>query len=503
VSAVASLSVVSVRILRNSLFGMVARAVDTVMRMVIVAFIARYLGTTGFGEFASIMATTAFVLALTDFGLEPILVRDLSKVGANRERILGGILSLRVLMGGVVLAAMALIVTFSGWSQPVRLAIMLSSLGQVLTAGQMAMLGVFRAHERMEYDTAASLLYQGVSFGFTLVAIAVDGGFLGIVVSQVAGETVKLILLSGWVQRRFLRLRLVWDVRQMAHNLREALPIAGMALTSVVSFRMNVIMLTAWQGPRDVALFDSAQRLFFSISMIPMMILVAVFPVLCRLAGQDWPALRRTYAATFKYLLILGLAVTAVLAVWAEPIMNLLYGRSFAAAASSMRWLGLSTVAWFLIPLTNFVMTSVGRQSWSIAGVLAGVLVNVVVNIFSVPSYGHEGAAIGFFVGALVAAGVNGGLVRHVLGPCGLTAVAWRPLVAGAVMAAVSAAVGTGSVVRMAVGLGLATVVFGAALFALRAISVADLATLKAMRGVPPVVGEGQAGSPPPLREKG
>jgi len=486
------------RILRNSLLGMVARVVDTLMRLVIVGVIARYLGTTGFGDFAFVMATTAFVLALTDFGLEPILVRDMNAAGADRPRIVGGILALRLLMGAAVLAGMATIVALSDWSQPVRLAVLVTSLSQALVAGQMVMLGVFRGHERMEYDTLTSLLYQGVSLCLTIAAVKLDGGLVGVSLALLASEAVKLALLTGWVQRRFLRLRLVWDLRQMRYHLREALPIIGMALTTVVSFRLNVIFLRAWRGPEDIALFDAAHRLILSITMIPLMVVVAIFPALCRMAVQDRTALRSVYAAAVKYLAIMGLAATVGFAVWAEPLLRLLYGPAFAAGAVSMRLLALSTVAGFLIPLTNYVMTAIGRQGASIAGVVAGVVVNVLVNLLVVPSHGHAGAAAGFTAGTVVAVAVNGGLVRGMLGPAGLLAVTWRPLVAAALMAAVGAAVGSGSGVRTLAGMGLACATFAASLFALRSITVEELATLRAMRRAAAPGAGGEAATLPP-----
>lgn len=487
------------RILRNSLFGMVARVVDMLMRMAIVAVIARYLGTAGFGEFAFVMATTAFVLALTDFGLEPILVRDLNAVDADPGSIVGGILALRVLLGSVVLAGMAVVVGLSDWSPSIRLAMLVASLSQVLMAGHMVMMGVFRGHERMEFDAATSLLYQSLSFGLTVVAVTQDMGLIGIVLAQLTAEAAKLALLTGWVQQRFLRLRLVWNARQMAYNLKEALPIFCMALTSVVSFRLNVLFLKAWRGPEDIALFDSPQRLLFSISMIPLMIVVAIFPALCRLAGQDRPALRNAYATAFKYLFILGLGVSIVLGIWAEPIMRLLYGSSFAAGASSLRWLALSTTAGFLIPLTNSVMTSVGRQAPSMAGVLAGVIVNVLVNLVTVPSHGHAGAAMGYTAGTVVAIAVNGGLVRIMLGPASLATVAWRPLVAAALMAAVGAGLGRGGGLRSLIGLALAVATYAASLFLLHAVTVPELATLRAMRRIPPEGANEAAPSLPPL----
>lgn len=314
------------RVIRNSLFGMLARGVDMVMRMAIVAVIARYLGTTGFGEFAFVMATTAFVLSLTEFGLEPIMVRDMNAPGADRSHIVGGILTLRGLMAAAILAGMAGIVALSDWSRPVCLAMLVASVSQVLMAGQMAMLSVLRAHEAMGYDAAASIFYQVVSFALTVAAVALDKGLVGIAWAQLIAEAVKLSLLTGWVERRFLRLRPIWDARQMAYHLREALPVVGLALATVVSFRLNVLFLQAWRGPEDVAFFDSSQRLILSITLAPVMIVVAIFPVLCRMAGRDRLAFRGAYVATFKYLLIMGVAFTVWLAVWAEPILRLLFG---------------------------------------------------------------------------------------------------------------------------------------------------------------------------------
>jgi O-antigen/teichoic acid export membrane protein len=397
----------------------------------------------------------------------------------------GGILTLRGLIGTLMLAGMAVIIARSDWSPLVCKAMLVASVSAVLMAMQYVLLGIIRAHERMEYDTFTSLIYQCVSLALTLAAVMVDGGLLGITLAQLAAETFKLTLLAGWVHRRFLRLRLLWDAPRMGYYLREALPIICFSLTSVISFRLNVLFLKAWGTAEDIALFDASQRLLSSITMIPLMVLMAVFPALCRMAGQDRTALRGAYAAVVKYLLIMGLAVTVVLAVWAEPVLRLLYGAEFVAGADSMRWLALSAVAGFLIPLTSFVMTSVGRQALSISGVAAGIAVNILVNLFAVPAHGHVGAAAGFTAGTVVAFAINGGIVRNMLGPAGLVAVAWRPLVSAALMAAIGLTLGRAGGVQSVVGLALAVAVFAASLLVLRTVTAAELAALRALRQGP------------------
>ena len=63
----------------------------TVLALVGIGFITRYLGAGGFGDYSTILAFFFFFGSLADLGLYAISTREISRPGSNEEEILGNV----------------------------------------------------------------------------------------------------------------------------------------------------------------------------------------------------------------------------------------------------------------------------------------------------------------------------------------------------------------------------------------------------------------------------
>ena len=78
----------------NSLFKVFS---TVVLSLYSIRLITEYLGPDGFGKYATILAFFAFFSALVDLGLAQVIVREISREGADEKSIFGKIFTLRLL----------------------------------------------------------------------------------------------------------------------------------------------------------------------------------------------------------------------------------------------------------------------------------------------------------------------------------------------------------------------------------------------------------------------
>ena len=84
------------KIAYNVIFSSVAKILSTILALVAIGFITRYLGKEGFGEYATVVAFLSFFSAVLDLGLYSISTREISRKEEESEKIIGNILSLRI-----------------------------------------------------------------------------------------------------------------------------------------------------------------------------------------------------------------------------------------------------------------------------------------------------------------------------------------------------------------------------------------------------------------------
>jgi len=104
--------VVGKKIALNVLINSCAKVLSTILALVSVGLITRYLGTEGFGNYATAVAFLSLFSALADLGLYNISTREISRSGADEKKIMGNVFSLRIISSTTVLILAPLVIFF-------------------------------------------------------------------------------------------------------------------------------------------------------------------------------------------------------------------------------------------------------------------------------------------------------------------------------------------------------------------------------------------------------
>jgi len=470
----------AVRVARNSVYGSLARGVDTVMRFIAIPIIARHLGSDLFGSFAFVTAYAAVLMVFADFGVEPIMVREMSARPDQRGAILGSAMTLRFVFSLILLGATLLVILVAGWSSRIGYALTFECAAQLLGQFGIVLVGTLRAYERMEYDLFTCIAHQALMFTLLVGVVLLDLGFVWVFLARAAAECFKTALLLLVIERKFLRLRLNRSLSRMFFLLKEGLPVILLSLLLVLSLRINVFMLKYFRTPAEISYLDIPQRLIMALNMMGTMIVVSVFPVLCRQASATGHVFKLACRKAFKFLAVIALPVSIALAVWAPDIVGLLFGAEYLPSIPVLRITASLLCITFWLPLANFILTAVGRQKTAVWGAVAGLLVNVAASLMLVPRYGHVGAAIAAALSVFTFLCVNLALVFRFACSVPLHSILLRPLLGGVVMLGVGLLFGHG-LIRMIAGSCAAFIAYGGALLALRTFSKEEIRTFAAL----------------------
>ena len=383
------------RIVRNSLFVFLARALETLIRIVLVAITARYLGVELFGEFAFIMAIAALLIPILDFGVERIIVREISIDIANADKYVSSALILRMVFSIVLILAIITVTHMLHWDQRMALALFVATCSQIFLAFGIVFLGVFRSFERMEYDILLSFFHQLIKLTSIVVVVAYDLGLLSIFLAMALADLSKTVLQAITVSLKFFRPRLILNLNYCKLLLKEAYPIAIFAFLAMMSFKVDVFILKYFRGPVEISLFEIPHRIIMQIQILSMSIVIALFPLLSRLAKSSRSSLEYAYEKVFKVLLNLSLPITILIIIWAKEIIIAVFGKEYLDASLALQILVGTLSSLFLTSLMNFTLISIGKQTLTIVSIVICFCVNLLLDLLLVPKYGYLGASVG------------------------------------------------------------------------------------------------------------
>ncbi len=389
------------RIATNSAFTFSARALDVVMRIILIAITARYLGTKEFGEYAFVMAIATFLIPLLDFGIERIIVREISNDIENADKYVASALILRMIFSIIIIIPIISFTHIFHWGQQTILAIYIAMCSQVFVAFGMVFLGIFRSFERMEYDTLSSFIHQSIRLICLIAVVKYDFGFLYVFLTIAVADLSKTLLQVIIVSMKFVKFRLITSINRCKLLLKESYPIGVFALLTMMSFKLDIFVLKYFRGPVEISLFAVPHTLISQIQIIPMSIVIALFPVLARLSRSSKSSFAYAYENAYKFLLNVSLPITIIIIIWAKEIIIAAFGKEYSDASLSLQIFAGTVSFRFLTSLMNITLISADKQIMITVIMGITLCVNLLMNLILVPKYGYIGASIATFIAHL------------------------------------------------------------------------------------------------------
>lgn len=393
--------------------------------------VARGLGQTDYGYFTFALSFAILFVGFGRWGLNPIVVREISRKPEQVSVIFASSFVLRLILALIgLLLAVAMSPLFVESTTAV-LAVVL--VGSALLVDEMSSLlgAVFQSFERMKYQALAVLANRVLSALVASVALVLGAGLLSVCAAYLAGSLTGLLYAWLMLKRHFPETRLGDYQFSVARRLGGlGLPLGLAGFLALALFRVDSVMLEAMEGPAEVALYGVAYRFFEPILFVGHNLADALLPSLSRAGGRSEQAVQAMTALNVAFYLPIAIGAPFV-APWA---VTALFGSRYSEAAEAVVWVAGAALFYSLGYLAKMVLTAAGERRL-LAYVGAATLVfNVSLNIALIPALGFVGAGIATFFAQAVELALLGIVLAKVAEPMRPTRLILIPILATTVM---------------------------------------------------------------------
>jgi len=377
---------------RHAVVQAVTQAVALATGLVMSAVLSRHLGVDGFGSFTYLFAFIYFFLALSDLGVQTIVVREISQQPGRSGEIVGAMVSFRVIVALVALMASWAVIVRMAF--PPDLARSLALFSLMLPLGALKLpVAVFQARLKIEYGAAIDVITRVVGLALVMLVVWLGKGLVAIAAALVANDLASVILI--WIVSRRL-VRVVWRVDRAcwARVLQASLPLGLAGLLVALTNRVDFLMLERMVGLEPVGLYGAAYRITGVLERLPQLVMITLYPIMARAALDDVRGLRLLYHRTLAVFAVLAIMVVAVIH-WLGPwLLGQLFGREFEPADPGLQVLVWSTAFLYVAIAGGHLLISAGWQRVSLGAWLAGTGLNIGLNLLWIPRWGFVGAAM-------------------------------------------------------------------------------------------------------------
>jgi len=387
------------RVLKNALTPMgtsfLNKGIDTAFAMVML----RILGPEGQGKYGFAIFIVGYFEIVTNFGLDTLLTREVAKDPSQGNRYLSNTAILRLL---ILLGVLPLLFIFLAvWrglfalSWDTIAAILLLTLSLIPSSISAALSSLFRAHEKMEYPAAITMVSTILKVTLGLLALLLGFGFVGLAGVSVIVNLVTMSILLYLVMRVFFRPQLEFNPPFSKEMLGLSYPLMINNLLATLFFRVDVTLLQPMKGDTVVGWYTAAYKFIEGVNIIPSTFTIAIFPIISRFAQNARESLIKAYTLAIKALLIVSLPLALLVTFYARGLILIFGGSEYLPHSA----IALSLLIWyapvgFINSVTQYLLIAINQQRFLTRAFLIGLAFNIVANLIFIPQYGYQAAAV-------------------------------------------------------------------------------------------------------------
>lgn len=384
--------VIARKIAYNVVFNATAKIISTILALVGIGLITRYLGKEGFGDYATVLAFFSFFGSIADLGLYSITAREISRENADEEKILGNVFSIRLISSLLVFIVAPFLAYFLPYSHNVKMGIIIAAASFVFSSTYMVLNGVFQKNLAMDKVSLVEVFGKVLQVTIIMFAVKYDLGFTMIIFSVLFAMIFNFALVLFFV-RRFAKIRLQFDFPYWKKFLKESAPMGISVIVTFLYFKMDTIMLSVLKSNADVGIYNAAYKVIENITFFPAMIVGLVLPLMSRFIFTDNPRFSHVANETAKifFILIVPLVIGALFL--AEDIIGLIGGADFGESATTLRILIFALAFIFFGNFFNNILIAGNLQKKLMQVLSLCAVFNISMNAYVIPRFSYNGAA--------------------------------------------------------------------------------------------------------------
>ncbi len=316
------------------------------------AYLARTLGTFGFGAMSVGFSVLSFAAMLSSPGVQVAGTRHVATTGDNVDDYVSNVNSLRTALA----TGCVLIIGIVSWafinSPEMALTVFVFSLSAIPVA--LSLDWYFLGKENLLASSGSRVVVAGIYLAFILFLVRSEGDIIRTAVAFLVANCLATVWLLVMYSRSGRRFRLAIRLVEWKKLIRHSLPLGISSFLAQTIMNVPVLVVGVIVSSHAAGLFNAAMKLIFFALMIDRVFYAMFFPVISRHRSGDMEQFKRSGALALKIVLAVSVPVVVSGSVFAREMVHVVYGNEFLDAAVPFQILLL----YFLFSVINTAFMS-------------------------------------------------------------------------------------------------------------------------------------------------
>ncbi|MBI5766036.1 oligosaccharide flippase family protein, partial [Candidatus Falkowbacteria bacterium] len=292
------------KIAKNTLYQIIGKVLGTLVGLITVGLMTRYLGQTGYGYFTTVIAYLQFFSVLVDFGLQMATTQMISKPDADQQKIFRNVFTLRFFSTLLFLGLAVAIVWFLPYPPIIKTGVAIASLSFFFIALQSVLISIFQKELAMSRVALAEVWGRIALLIGVWLAIGLNQGLLYLIGAVVLGSLINfLILFIG--SRQYFSIKFDFDISFWKKIWHTTWPLAITIALSLVYFRADTLIMSFFRPQNEVGIYGATYKVLEILIQFPYLFLGLILPLLTKFFVINKNLFQAIIQKAFDFLVII------------------------------------------------------------------------------------------------------------------------------------------------------------------------------------------------------
>jgi len=382
------------KIAYNTIIQFIGKILGTIIGVLTIAIMTRYLGQIGFGQYSTIMAYLQLFAILVDMGLSLTVIKLITDPSLEKERAMNNIFTFRFFSALIFLGIAPLVVIFFPYDNLVKLGIAIASLSFFISSLNQILISLFQKELKLngvaisEVAGRLVLLFLVTYFAFT------DKGLTAIIWAVVLGSLTNFII-NYLFALKFVKIKFAFDWQIWKKIFFITWPLALSIALNLVYFKADTLILSLTRSQAEVGIYNAPYRVLEILVNFIYLFVGIIFPVLTAAwVEKNYERFRDIFQKTFDALLIISLPMIFGTLFVANKLMLLIAGPEFSDSGNILKIIIIATAIIFVNSLFGYAIVTLDKQRQMVRAYVIVAIVSLVGYLITIPIYGYYGAAV-------------------------------------------------------------------------------------------------------------
>ncbi|MFA6514155.1 MAG: flippase [Patescibacteria group bacterium] len=383
------------KIAHNTLIQIIGKVISTVLGLLSLALITRYLGQAGFGEYTTIITFLTIFAVIADFGLTLVTVQMIGGVKEkDREnKILNNLFGFRLVSIVFLLILAPLVLIFMPYSAAIKIGVLITTIYFIFPALSQIIIGLLQKKLSMDRAALAEVLSRIVLILAIFIVWFYDLGLNGILIATIASGASSFIFHYLFAVK-FIALKPEWDLTLWKEIFSRSWPLAITIILNLIYLRTDIIFLSLFKSAGEVGLYGAAYKVVDVLTTLPFMFAGLILPILTAAWIDKKPEyFKNVLQKSFDFMAIIAIPLIIGGQFLAGPVMKVVAGSEFDKSGIILQFLIIAVAAIFLGTMFSHAVIALNKQKKLIGFYAFTSISSLIAYFILIPKFSYFGAA--------------------------------------------------------------------------------------------------------------